>query len=57
MKSRDHGTKSKPKDTKRPFKPLPGHHKPPKQTLGSEFQIGTFNQQENRRFQEENEPS
>ena len=30
MKSSDLRTKSKPKDTKRPFKPLPDHHKPPK---------------------------
>ena len=58
MKSRDHGTTSKPKDTKRPFKPLPGHSKAPhRQRLGSEFEIGTSSQQEYMRFQEENGPS
>ena len=30
MKSQDHSTQSKPKGTKCPFKPLPGHHKPPR---------------------------
>ena len=29
MKSWDHRNKSKPKDTERPFKPLPGNRKPP----------------------------
>ena len=47
MKSHDRSIKSKPKDTKRPLKPLPGLHEPPhRQTFGSEFEIGAQNQQE-----------